>query len=56
MQPLIASNEGNLPMMNQKKSAELLETSLIYLLSAVVAAGGFFFVWLISLLVCLGRG
>ncbi|HEU4506896.1 MAG TPA: hypothetical protein VFR78_01570 [Pyrinomonadaceae bacterium] len=43
-------------MMNQKKSSELIEASLIYLLSAVVAAGGFFFVWLISFLVCLGCG
>lgn len=56
MQALRASNEGHLPMMNQKKTSELIETSLIYLLSAVVAAGGFLFVWLISFLFCLGRG
>ena len=41
---------GNLPMINQKKSSELIETSLIYLLSAAVAVGAFGLVWLISLL------
>ena len=55
MQAQNASNEGHLPMMNQKKTSELIETSLIYLLSAVVAAGGFFFVWLVSSLLCLAR-
>ena len=42
--------------MNQsKKTSELLETSLIYLLSAAVAAGAFVLVWLFSLLLGLGR-
>ena len=41
-------------MINQKKTSELLETSVIYLLSAAVAAGAFALVWLISLL--LGSG
>ena len=53
MQPLGAGNalqRGNLPMINQKKSSELIETSLIYLLSAAVAVGAFVLVWLISLL------
>jgi hypothetical protein len=36
-------------MINQKKSSELIETSLIYLLSAAVAVGAFVLVWLISL-------
>ena len=40
--------------MIHKKSAELLETSLIYLLSAAVAVGAFVLVWLLSLL--LGSG
>lgn len=39
----------NLPMI-QKKNSELIETSLIYLLSAAVAVGAFVLVWLISLL------
>ena len=37
-------------MTNPKKTAELIETSLIYLLSAAVAVGAFVVVWLISLL------
>lgn len=37
-------------MINQKKTSEFLETSLIYLLSAAVAVGAFVLVWLISLL------
>ena len=37
-------------MMNGKKTSEFLETSLIYLLSAGVAAGAFTLVWLLSLL------
>ena len=40
--------------MIQKKSSELLETSLIYLLSAAVAVGAFVLVWLLSIL--LGSG
>ena len=42
-------------MMNGKKTSELLETSLIYLLSAAVAVGAFALVWLFSLLLGLGR-
>jgi hypothetical protein len=42
--------------MNQsKKTSELLETSLIYLLSAAVAAGAFVLVWLLSLLLGVNR-
>jgi hypothetical protein len=39
----------NLPMIDQKKTSELIETSFIYLLSAAVAVGAFVLVWLISL-------
>jgi hypothetical protein len=42
-------------MINDKKTSELIETSLIYLLSAAVAAGAFVLVWLISSLLGLGR-
>lgn len=35
-------------MIENKKSAELVETWLIYLLSAAVAIGAFLLVWLIS--------
>jgi hypothetical protein len=65
MQALNASNEpfslefnesfgvqqGNLPMLNEKKTSEVIETSLIYLLSAAVAAGAFVLVGLIALLI-----
>jgi hypothetical protein len=37
-------------MINLKKNSELIETSLIYLLSAAVAVGAFVLVWLISML------
>jgi len=37
-------------MIDNKKSAELVETWLIYLLSAAVAIGAFLLVWLISAL------
>jgi hypothetical protein len=37
-------------MINEKKTSELLETSLVYLLSAAVAVGAFVLVWLFSLL------
>jgi hypothetical protein len=37
-------------MINQKKTSELIETSLIYLLSTAVAVGAFVLVWLVSLL------
>jgi hypothetical protein len=37
-------------MIDNKKSAELVETWLIYLLSAAVAVGAFLLVWLISTL------
>lgn len=36
-------------MTNPKKTSEVIETSLIYLLSAAVAVGAFVLVWLISL-------
>jgi len=42
-------------MINEKRTSELLETSLIYLLSAAVAVGAFVLVWLISLLLGPGR-
>jgi hypothetical protein len=42
-------NKRNLPMINSKKTSELIETSIIYLLSAAVAVGAFILVWLISL-------
>lgn len=41
-------------MFNEKKNSELVETSLIYLLSAAVAVGAFVLVWLVSVL--LGSG
>ena len=37
-------------MINEKKSSDLFETWVIYLLSAAVAAGAFLLVWFISLL------
>lgn len=54
MQALNASNERILPMINPKKSSELIETSLIYLLSAGVAVGAFILVWLLSTLLGFG--
>jgi len=42
-------------MLNEKKTSELIETSLIYLLSAAVAVGAFVLVWLISLLLGIAR-
>ena len=39
-----------LPMIEEKKTSELIETSLIYMLSAVVAALGFLLVWAICTL------
>ena len=42
-------------MMNEKKTSELIETSLVYLLSAGVAVGAFVLVWLISLLLGFGQ-
>lgn len=42
-------------MIDQKKTSEVIETSLIYLLSAAVAAGGFVLVWLIALLFGVGQ-
>ena len=35
-------------MLNEKKTSEVIETSLIYLLSAAVAVGAFVLVWLIA--------
>ena len=40
----------DLPMIEQKKTSELIETSLICLLSAGVAIGAFLLVWLIAVL------
>lgn len=37
-------------MLNEKKTSELIETSVIYLLSAAVAAGAFVLVGLVTLL------
>jgi hypothetical protein len=45
----------NLPMINEKKTSELIETSLIYLLSAAVAVGAFVLVWLVSFLLGFGQ-
>jgi hypothetical protein len=42
-------------MINEKKTSEIVETWLIYLLSAAVAVGAFLLVWLISLLTGIGR-
>jgi hypothetical protein len=42
-------------MIDEKKTSEIIETSLIYLLSAAVAVGAFVLVWLISLLFGFGR-
>jgi hypothetical protein len=35
-------------MIDEKKTSEVIETSLIYLLSAAVAAGAFVLVWLVA--------
>jgi hypothetical protein len=37
-------------MIEQKKASELIETSLIYLLSAGVAIGAFLLMWLLAVL------
>lgn len=37
-------------MIDEKKSSELVETWLIYLLSAAVAVGAFLLIWFILLL------
>jgi hypothetical protein len=42
-------------MIEDKKTSELLETWLVYLLSAAVAAGAFLLVWLVSLLAGVNR-
>ena len=42
-------------MLNPKKTSELLETSLIYLLSAAVAVAAFVLVWLLSLVLTFGQ-
>jgi len=42
-------------MINEKKTSDLIETSLIYLLSAGVAVGAFLLVWLIAHLLGLGQ-
>ncbi len=41
-------------MIDNKKYSDLVETWLIYLLSAAVAVGAFFLVWLISLVAGIG--
>jgi len=43
-------------MIDQKKASEVIETSLVYLLSAAVAVGAFVLVWLISLLFGFSQG
>lgn len=40
----------HLPMIEEKKNSELIETSLICLLSAGVAIGAFLLVWLFAVL------
>ena len=45
----------DLPMIEDKKTSELLETWLVYLLSAAVAVGAFLLVWLVSLLAGVNR-
>jgi len=50
-----AYGRGCLPMIKEKKTSELLETSLIYMLSALVAALGFFLVWVVCTLAGFGR-
>ena len=42
-------------MINEKKTSELIETSVIYLLSAAVAVAAFVLVWLVSLLLGFGQ-
>lgn len=42
-------------MLNEKKTSEVIETSLIYLLSAAVAVGAFVLVGLITVLFGLGQ-
>jgi hypothetical protein len=43
-------------MANEKRTSEVIETSLIYLLSAAVAVGAFVLVWLIARLFGFGQG
>jgi len=42
-------------MIERKKTAELVETWLVYLLSAAVAVGAFLLVWFISVLAGVNR-
>ena len=42
-------------MMDEKKTSEVIQTSLIYLLSAAVAVGAFVLVWLISVFFGFGQ-
>jgi hypothetical protein len=51
----LQTNEEISPMINSKKTSELIETSLIYLLSAAVAVGAFVLVWLVSLFLGFGQ-
>lgn len=42
-------------MINEKKTSEVIETSLVYLLSAAVAVGAFVLVWLIAAFLGFGQ-
>ena len=42
-------------MIEEKKTSELVETWLVYLLSAAVAVGAFLLMWLVSLLTGVNR-
>ena len=42
-------------MLDEKKTSEVIETSLIYLLSAAVAVGAFVLVWLVAPLFGFGQ-
>ncbi|HXQ71219.1 MAG TPA: hypothetical protein VN844_12060 [Pyrinomonadaceae bacterium] len=42
-------------MIEEKKTSELIETWLVYLLSAAVAVGAFLLVWLVSMLAGVNR-
>ena len=47
--------QRSLPMLDEKKTSEVIETSLIYLLSAAVAVGAFVLVGLIAVLLGLSQ-
>ncbi len=54
-QPIIALLSRCLPMIDKNKIPDLVETSLICMLSAVVAILGFLLVWLIGMLAGFAR-